>query len=257
MIPAAGDDRMRIVDAHVHLGEPYRPAFGTEVTYTADQLIGDMDRAGVDCSVIIGIPHAYDNDYTLQAARAYPDRLLPFAYIDPWHHPDPRSSFARLADSGFVGVKLRAVSLRYNLADRPLMEPIFEACEASSLPILLHTGEDATSTPLQAGAMARRYPRVTVLLAHAGFRTLAEEAIQVALECPNVYLDQTAGTSHQLSRGLAELGAERLIYGSDAPYMDTRVELEKVRVTVKDEEAARQILGGNIMRILGSRGGTT
>lgn len=242
---------MTIVDDHVHIGIPFRPAFGTDTSYKPDDLLRDMDRAGVSISVVLGIPHAYDNDWVAKAASDHPDRLVPCAYMDPWHFPDPSSALKRYKDMGFVSIKLRAVSLRYGLGDRTLLDPIFAACEENGLMVCMHTGEDPTSTPLQAENLARAFPNVTVLLFHSGFRTLAHEAIECAKRTPNIYLEQAAGTSLQTKEAVAAIGPERVIYGSDAPYMDTRVEIKRIEAAVPDAKDRELVLGGNILRLLG------
>ena len=117
--------------------------------------------------------------------------------------------------------------------------------------LMIHSGDDVTSTPLQVEEILRFYPKLTVSIAHAGFRTLADEAIRVAQRNKNVILDQTAATSQQLRDALASVEPERIIWGSDSPYMDERVELEKIRVGVEDPVIRDKILGENILNILG------
>lgn len=242
---------MMIVDAHVHMGIPSRPAFGNAAAYTSEQLLRNMDRAGVDMSLVMGIPHVYDNEYIIQESRRHSDRLIPWAYIDPWHHPNPAESIKRIAKEGFLGVKLRAVSLRYHLSDHYLLDPLLEACRENGLRVSMHTGDDPSCTPLQVQDMAQAYPEITFLLIHGGFRMLSEDAILVARRCPNVYLDETAGNSWQLYRALEELGPRKIIYGSDSPFMDTRVELVRFRTAIEDPKQLELALGGNALRAFG------
>lgn len=241
---------MTIIDAHVHMGIPSRPAFGNAIAYSSDDVLRDMDRAGVDRSLIMPIPHVYDNDYVAESARRHPDRFTPWAYVDPWHIKDPREAVGRFADLGFLGIKFRAVSLRYSLSDHMLLDPIIGAAQEFGLRVSMHTGDDPACTPLQVQEMAQTFPEVKFLLVHAGFRLLIEEALIVAQRCPNVYLDQTAGNSWQLYRALEVLGGDRIIYGSDAPFMDTRVEQVRFRTAVPDEATLARLLGGNAANFL-------
>ena len=48
-----------------------------------------------------------------------------------------------------------------------------------------------------------------------------------------------------------ELAPEKLLFGSDGPLVDSRVELYKIRLLKLPKEKERLILGGNILRILG------
>ena len=176
---------MTIIDAHVHMGIPSRPVFGNAEAYSAEDVLRDMDRAGVDRSLIMPIPHLYDNDYVADSARRYPDRFLPWAYVDPWHVRDASEVVSRFADQGFYGVKFRAVSLRYALSDHMLLGPLIAAAEEFRLRVSMHTGDDPACTPLQVQEMAQTFPNVKFLLVHAGFRLLTEEALLVAQRQPN------------------------------------------------------------------------
>ena len=243
-----------IIDAHVHMGVPSRPAFGNAMAYTAEDLLRNMDRAGIDMSLVMAIPHVYDNDYIIDAWRRHEDRLIPWAYIDPWHHPRPEQSIRQLAEEGFRGIKLRAVSLRYHLSDHVLLDPILEACRVNNLLVSMHTGDEPSCTPLQVKEMATAFPDLTFILIHGGFRMLIEEAIAVAKACPNVYIDQTAGSSWQLKRAVEELSPRKLIYGSDSPFMDTRVELKRFREVITEPADLSLALGGNAARLYGIKG---
>lgn len=238
-----------IIDAHVHMGIPRRPAFGNASPYTVEDLLRNMDRAGIDMSLIMGIPHVYDNDYVIESAMRFPDRMIPWAYIDPWHHPRPEVSIRQLAEEGFRGIKLRAVSLRFHLSDHVLLDPLLQACRDNGLLVSMHTGDDPSCTPLQVKEMATTFTDLTFILIHGGFRMLTEDAIAVAKQCPNVFIDETAGSSWQLRRAVEELAPTKILYGSDSPFMDTRVELKRFRETITDPTALALALGGNAARI--------
>jgi L-fuconolactonase len=73
---------MMIVDSQVHVrpaDRPDRPLIrdGRENSpYRYEQLVADMDRAGIDCAVLV--PPSIEgnrNDYALEAAQAYPGRF--------------------------------------------------------------------------------------------------------------------------------------------------------------------------------------
>ena len=87
-----------IVDAHVHMGRPTAASVRQRGGIHSGRRSRDMDRAGVDKSVIMPIPHVYDNNYVAQSAQRYPDRLIPWAYVDPWHVVEPQSHVRGLAN---------------------------------------------------------------------------------------------------------------------------------------------------------------
>src|SRR5688500_9377457 len=95
-----------IIDFHVHIFPPRMkidrtPFLARDPVFrelyqnprariaTAEDLIQSMDQAGVDFSVVQGFAW-YDpellqetNDYILESARRFPDRLIPFCAIRP------------------------------------------------------------------------------------------------------------------------------------------------------------------------------
>jgi len=47
-----------------------------------------------------------------------------------------------------------------------------------------------------------------------------------------------------------ELGPGKLIFGSDGPELDSRVELHKIKLLKLSADREAQVLGGNIARLL-------
>jgi predicted TIM-barrel fold metal-dependent hydrolase len=72
------------------------------------------------------------------------------------------------------------------------------------------------------------------------------------LNLPNLYLD-TSGVVffRYLEQAARELPAEKLLFGSDAPSVDARIELFKIRLLRLPRAKEEKILGGNARRLLG------
>ena len=243
----------KIVNAHVHFGLPWGPSPHLDVSYTPETLLRDMDRDGVDMSIILPFIFNYDMEWPARCAREHPDRLIAYAMFNPWRHPAIKDDIRRWRDWGIRGIKLRASNEAFNLNSFDLLTDCFETCQELNMILMVHTGDDVNSAPLQVEEVLRYFPKLTVSIAHAGFRNVADDAIRVAQRNKNVILDQTAASSQQLRDALASIEPERIIWGSDSPYMDERVELEKIRVGVEDPKIRDMILGENILNILGIR----
>ena len=77
-----------IIDSHTHAWEywPYEPPVPDHNSRgRVEQLLWEMDRNGVDKSVLVcaRIEHnPHNNDYVAEQIRAYPDRLVQFADVD-------------------------------------------------------------------------------------------------------------------------------------------------------------------------------
>lgn len=241
----------RIVNAHVHFGVPWGPSCHLDVSYTPETLLRDMDRDGVDMSIILPLIFNYDIDWHLRCAREHSDRLIAYVMFNPWRHKDIKDEVRRWKDGGARGIKLRPPSEGFNINSFDLLGELYQTCVDEELILMVHTGDDVSSTPLQCEEILHYFPDLRISLAHAGFRNVADEAIRVAQRNKGIILDQTAATSQQLRDALEAIEPERIIWGSDSPYMDERVELEKIRVGVEDPIVREKILGENILSILG------
>jgi hypothetical protein len=80
-----------------------------------------------------------------------------------------------------------------------------------------------------------------------------ERGIQDIADCPNVYIDTSGGEpeSALIEYAIQVIGAERIVYGSDAPIRDFAVQLGKVLGANLTREQYEGILWKNIERILG------
>ncbi|MGI6696654.1 MAG: amidohydrolase family protein [Christensenellales bacterium] len=241
----------KIVNAHVHFGVAWGPSCHLDVRYTPDALLRDMDRDCVDMSIILPMIFNYDIEWHCRCAREHSDRLIAYVMFNPWRHKNIKDEIRLWKDWGARGIKLRAPSEGFNINSFELLHECFSTCEDEELMLMVHTGDDVSSTPLQCEEILKYYPNLKLTISHSGFRNLADEAIRVAQRNKNIILDQTAATSQQLRDALSTIETERIIWGSDSPYMDERVELEKIRVGVEDNEKRNKILGENILNILG------
>lgn len=105
------------------------------------------------------------------------------------------------------------------------------------------------STPADVAVLARKFPQLRVHMAHlygAGFRGIAHIA-----PYPNIYVDTGGGEPEAgiLEYAVRELGAERILFGSDAPGRGFGVQLGKVTGANISEDAREMILWENTKRV--------
>ncbi len=194
-----------------------------------------------------------ENDQVLRAVRRFPDRAFGFVYLNPNHVEFSLQEFDRsVRDGPMVGVKLW-VARRCNA---PELDPIVERAVSLGAPILQHTwlkvggnlaGE---STPFDIVELARRHPRAALTCGHTGGDW--ERGIRAVRSSANVVVevagsDPTAGLVEMAVR---ELGAERVLFGTDAAGRSFASQLGKVMGAEIPEAARQLILGGNLRRLL-------
>ncbi len=211
---------------------------------TGDMLIGDMDNAGIDFSVISiadfglvkGIGEAnYDileiNRLYSIATRKYSSRLIAFAGVDPRRSNALEILQFCINDFGMNGIKLLPATGFY--PNDHLCYPIYELACDKDLPVLMHTGPEIFPLyskycyPIFLDDVASDFPDLKIILGHAGF-CWWPEALSIANNKPNIYLD-LAGWQPR-AKGLpaeelykpikvmlTNIGSSRILFGSDWP----------------------------------------
>ncbi|WP_163509082.1 amidohydrolase family protein [Fodinicola acaciae] len=244
-----------VVDAHAHLG-PYSRFFipGPD----AAAMVAVMDRAGVRLAVLSShraIQHdaRAGNVETLRAVQRFPDRLAGYAVVNPWQCPE--EAVARLADEpGFVGVKVHPDLHHYPLTG-PAYEPLWDYAARTGLPVLTHTWlPSAYNTPAQADELLTLWPRLRLVLGHAGGTVPGmAAAIEVVQRHPTAFLElcgssMTGALIGWLVRGV---GHRQVLFGSDFPFIEQRMSLGRAVNAGLPPEALAAVLGGNAMALFG------
>jgi len=251
------------IDIHTHLFTPGAEPAEKEVT-TAIRL---AKRYGIERIVLLGNITAMGgpdpspevvtavNTHTMAVVSRYPDIYLGFCYLNPSHPVQfIKAEIERcVVRGGMHGLKLW-VAVK---ATDERLDPIMAQAQALQVPVLHHAWYKQTSyvynesTPAEVAALARRWPGVTIIMAHlagGGARGVLDIA-----DAPNVLVD-TSGS--QPEAGLVEyavqhLGPERVIYGSDWPIRDFGTQVGRVAGASLSPAEKRLILAGNAARILG------
>jgi uncharacterized protein len=250
---------MMIWDAHTHLSgvEGNTP----EERITA--LLRFADRMEVErLCLSMGLKWAHDpspdelrksNDDVLRAVKRSPDRVIGFVYLNPKHVDASLAELDRcVRDGPMVGVKLW-VAMRCNAAE---LDPIVRRAVELEAPILQHTYVKATgnlpgeSTPADLVELALRHPDATFICGHTGGNVPL--GVHTIAGCKNIYADlcgsdPCAGFTELAVR---ELGANRVLFGSDAGGRSFASQLAKVYGADISDSARKLILGENLKRLL-------
>jgi uncharacterized protein len=255
--PVALDDYV-IWDAHGHLGPP-----GSTPEQQLAHVLRIADRMHIERVVVfMGYPWAEDpepdevrrqNDQVIAAVEAAQGRALGFVYLNPRHTQASLDELDRcVRDGPLVGVKLW-VAVRCH--DKCL-DLIVERAVELKVPILQHTWFKITgnlpgeSTADDLAALAARHPQASFIAAHAGGDW--ETGLRAIRATTNVTAEICGGdpTAGVVEMAVRELGPERVIYGSDYSGRSFASQLAKVLGADITQQAKRQILAGNLQRLL-------
>jgi predicted TIM-barrel fold metal-dependent hydrolase len=242
---------------------PEAPADNPEARAAA--LIACADRMGVERQVLFcGMDmSAHDpspaelrraNDECMRAVATRPDRLFGFVYLSPSHTDFSLAELERCVRAGpFVGVKLWVA----RRCDAREIDPIIRRAAALKAVIYQHTwiktggNGPGESTPADLVALAARHPTVPLICGHSGGNW--ELGIRAVRASANVLLE-TAGndpTAGLVEMAVRELGAARVVYGSDVGGRSYASQIAKVTGAGVPEHDKRLILRENLRRLLG------
>jgi len=248
-----------IWDLHVHLSG----VDGATPQERLAQMIAIADRMGIDrLCVYLGTtfstdpsPETFrkDNDQVLQAIGKFPDRAFGFVYLNPKHVEASLAELDRCVANGpMVGVKL----LVAHRCSAPELDPIVKRAAELKAIIYQHTwfkvaGNDpGESTPDDLAQLAARHPDAPLICGHTGGDW--ERGLRAIRPWKNVYADLAGSdpVAGYTEMAVRELGARRVLYGSDVGGRSFASQLAKVFGAEIPESAKRLILGENLKHLL-------
>ena len=193
------------------------------------------------------------NEQVAAALAVAPDRTYGYAYVNPRHVDASLNEIERWIGRGpMVGIKLW-IAVRCH--DRRL-DTIVERVSQLGGVIFQHTWIKTSgnlpgeSTPQDLVALAQRHPQARFICGHAGGNW--ELGIRAVRCQPNIYVDLAGSdpTAGMTEMAVRELGACRVIFGSDAPGRSFASQLAKVYDACLSPEDRQAILSGNLRRLL-------
>ena len=193
------------------------------------------------------------NDQLVEALSHWHHRAFGFVYVSPEYPQESLEEIERLVANGpLIGLKLWVAKRCREEDIDPL---VLRATELKAL-IFQHTWFKSTgnypgeSTPLDLVELAKRHPEMRLICGHTGGEW--EQGIRAVRSSPNIFVD-TAGfdpTAGVVEMAVRELGADRVLYGSDIGGRSFASQLAKVQGADVPPRAKELILGVNLKRLL-------
>jgi hypothetical protein len=203
---------------------------------SVDELLRELDRAGIDRAVLLGwywekpATCAWQNRFFAECVRTHPDRLDACATLHPGAGlAATLAEIQRAHDEGLVGLGELSPHAQGHLIDDAVFCAALERAGELQLPVNLHVTDPAgrpypgrVDTPrADFVRLAQAFPRTTFILAHWGGLLPLPAAGAGGAMLPNVYFDTAASPllydAGIWSRVLPAVGAARVLFGSDYP----------------------------------------
>lgn len=231
-----------------------------------------IERAGVIAYVapdVIGYPREI-NEWCARFCSEAKDRLIPFGSVHPRLESDPAAEANRVLDLGIRALKfhpphqLFAMNAYRAGGEGAGIGEVLRVAEARGIPVTVHTGtsvfpgaRNVYADPMPCDDVAVDFPKLDLILAHAGRPLHAETAFFLARRHPRVWLEVSGIPPRRLLDYLPRLPqvADRALWGSDWPgpgVPDLRKNVEEFLALPLNEDAKRGILDGNAGRLFRS-----
>ncbi|CAE6745400.1 hypothetical protein R69746_02712 [Paraburkholderia aspalathi] len=238
-----------IVDIHPHIISddesryPPAPLFGKRSDWskerptTVETLIAAMDAAGVAKAAVVhsSTTYGFDNRYVVEGCGKYSDRLVAVGSVDVLQ-PDAPERIREWVGLGLAGLRLFTGGSTKEFDPSELDDsrafPAWELCGELGLTMCIQTGPIGLP---QVTALARRFPKVPIILDHLGRPEVADGAPYAAARSlfdlaslDNIYLKLTprifgdvkkekASAETFFPRVVEAFGAKRMAWGSNYP----------------------------------------
>ena len=232
-----------------------------------------LDEAGVERACLINYPSpdlmGFDdstNDFVVKYCKADPKRMIPVGGVHPRLSKDPKSEMRRLLDLGIRMIKIhpphQGVFPNDYLRGNTILPVIYAECQEAGVPVMFHTGTSVFpgarsrfGDPLGVEDVAIDFPRLTIILAHAGRPLWSEAAVFLARRFPQVHLDLSSIPPKSLLKFIPRLEelSKQALFGTDWPAPGVpgiKENVEGFEALALSPEAKRRILHGNAEALL-------
>lgn len=237
-----------IIDSHCHAGKGDGLTGPWDTDASLDKYLVRAQRAGIQKTVLFAAFHsdyAVANREVAQIVASQPHRFYGYAFVDAARDRGRMDALIRVAieQYGFIGIKVHRHDAR-------ISREVCEAARAYGLPVLYDPMGEVSIADL----LATEYPDVNFVIAHLGSFSDDWRAQQAFIDPlsrhPNIYTD-TSGIRRfdLLEQAVRRAGPEKVLFGSDGPWLHPGLELAKVAALGLKASDLAMVLGGNFLRL--------
>jgi len=247
-------DDCPVYDMHGHMGVINAIYFPRP---DAADMVRTMDSAGVRTLVFSHhgslLSPELGHQVAIDAVRQFPDRMRAYLPVNACY-PDQLKADLKLIEQHpdvFIGVKFLCDYFQNTLTD-DRYRPAWEYADEHQLLVLAHTwGDSKYNGPAQVRAVAERYHRLTLLMGHSCSGAW-DEAVRLAHDFPNIYLELTAVLDDRgtIEKFVSEVGSDRMLFGTDLPWFDPHHGIGALLSAHITDDDRRRILHRNAQRLL-------
>lgn len=245
----------------------YEQMFKGVKTFELEDILSDMDQAGVDKAVLVAIDaetvwhYKVPNELVADAVRRHPDRFIGFAGVDPNKGVLAVDEVSRSVEElGLSGLKFIPHLIEMTPND-PRMYPVLKKAQELALPVLFHTGSHFHTgarlrfcRPETLDDVAIDFPELKLIAAHFGFPWFYE-AMAVVQKNANVYFNIAGWAPKYIPEYVVRMMngplAGKALLGSDFPLISRTRLMQELKELPISPDTLRRLTSENPAKVLG------
>jgi predicted TIM-barrel fold metal-dependent hydrolase len=264
-------EKFNIIDTHMHLGfDPLmamnQAAINDDIEASGKHLIAYLDKYGIEkCMAMPGgdpsFPKDWDdsekNEILSKAIEPYRERIIGCGFLQPHLGKVYGTNFILdlmekfYHEYGLRGFKLFCHRGYFYASDTELLEPVMVKAGELNTPIVIHSTRIPREMPSLIAHTAKAFPKTKIVIAHGGGHDFVHETIIALNETSNLYIDTSLLWEIDIKRIVTRCGAQKVMYGSDGPFLSPRVALVKIDECEFSKDELELILHKNAQEIWG------
>lgn len=192
-----------------------------------------------------------DRSLSYKMNKLYPEKMIGFGYINP-RSRHLKEDLKELKQKGVKGIKIHPDFMKFNFRkQKEELLDIFRYCANYKILVLSHTGSHSEIKNII--PLLKKSDETKFVIGHSGLCPQSQQALDVARKCPNTFLE-ISGNPYIFRFMEAikdpDIGIEKLLFGSDLPSLNPRVEIQKILSLDISKAERKLIFSDNIKRIL-------
>ena len=255
------------IDVHAHYGRNIREGVPDEIndlmSADAAEVARRARRANAEWTIVSPLEALFPRFQgdavagNVSAARdvAATPGLLQYVVLDPRREETFEQAEEMLRSPRCVGIKIHPEEHGYPVAE--FGRPMFEFAARRRAVVLSHSSEQ-NSLAVDLVRLADDHPEMKLILAHIGCGWDGDPTHQVraiqASRAGNVFADTSSAksiTPNLIEWAVREIGAERILFGTDAPLYHTSMQRIRIDHAEIGEREKRLILRENAIGLFG------
>jgi len=248
-------EKRKVCDAHVHLGR----SAGINHTLHSDKIDSFIEKHNIENLLLF--PFELDiseSNEKIKNLTKTNKKIHGMYWVQKKQIEKDVKILSKNIGDGYLGVKFHGMFENLPVSD-DTYKPILEVLNEKEALLLVHTGRfkdgdiSSNTSYLHAVNMAKKYPKIKVILAHLGGNdtSIVKKALDASKNVKNIWFE-TSGitTPFRIEIAVEKIGPERILFGSDAPWCSFRSIFYGVEDTLLDEKIKNLIFYENFINLL-------